>query len=168
MYSTSAVLWNILESGFISVGDLRRQQSEGFGYSPKASKLLNTLSSISGGLYRRGVQPNELEMHKRTQASSKKGHTIDDHDNMGDNILEEPAAAHTPETDHTSDAAGNRIMQTQEWAVEYHNSAAPHILHDKPPHVERINWDLGDDRPERGGSRVATVVTSGLPEWHAK
>ena len=109
-----------LESGFIHIGDLRRQNTEGFGYSPKASKLLSPLWSISGRLRKPNSQIQNITLQERTPS------TVEELQNLNRPKMASGQRSADFDERNAHDADGQaQIPHTREWTVEYDGSR-PH------------------------------------------
>jgi hypothetical protein len=100
-----------LESGFIQIGDLRRQQVEGFGYNPdhatnksskssKGSKLSSNLKEI--------VSQRQIELRSIERPTAKK---------TGNNDFGTIAVAR-PESGNWDGDSQSQILQTRTWTVQ--------------------------------------------------
>jgi len=99
-----------LESGFIQIGDLRRQQAEGFGYNPdhamnksskgsKGSKLSSTLKER--------MSQKQIELQNIERPTLRGG------DNGFGNI-----AVARPESGNWDGESQSQILQTRTWTVQ--------------------------------------------------
>jgi hypothetical protein len=100
-----------LESGFIHVGDLRRQHSEGFGYMPKAANLLNPLWSISGRLNKSQPKNQEFQLQGKEPNTTTESRITEEHT--------QPEAAQSISFDERETSSRSQILHTREWVVQY-------------------------------------------------
>ena len=96
-----------LESGFIQVGDLRRQRSEGYGYSYRGKDLVNTLSSIRGKFSKERSTPQNIQLRE-----ARKGHGISS--NQIEITINDNGQTEAGDWDANS---RSKILQTRTWAV---------------------------------------------------
>ena len=102
-------LLDSLESGFIHIGDLRRQHSEGFGYIHKGSELLNPLRSITSRLRKDRVQDSTLQGTRLSTIGELPR-------NEAQVEAEQPQSANFDDRETNS---RSEILHTRGWTVEY-------------------------------------------------
>lgn len=97
-----------LESGFIQVADLRRQQTEGYGYFRKGSEFLNMLSSLTGKVSMGRSLGQSVELQGRWNAS------IGESPDQNETFVSSAGQAEPRDWDANS---RSQILQTRTWAV---------------------------------------------------